>query len=93
VKRPMSNADRIAATIRAELKGEGWTSRDVSVRVERYSMGATVHVVVRRLWRVDVVKVRAIAERLESVRRDASGEILGGGNVYVDVRVELEGAS
>jgi hypothetical protein len=88
-ERHMSNSDRIAAAIRTELKAAKISSRAVNVRVERYSMGSTVHVVVRSAS-VDFAAVKAIAESRESIRRDESGEILGGGNVYIDVRAELK---
>lgn len=74
-----------AAHLRAALKRElGLTSRDVSVRTDRYSMGSSIDVVVRSLD-ARVSDVQAIANRYASVSRDSSGEILGGGNRFVDV--------
>ena len=80
----LSTTDR-AATIRKELKSKhGWTSRDVSVRADYYSMGSSIRVVIKN---PAVVKdtVTAIVEQHESIDRDASGEILSGGNRFVDV--------
>lgn len=74
----------IAAAIRAELKARGWNARAVSVRADRYSMGATVYVTIRRAD-VPISTVRSIAEAREEVRRDEYGEILGGGNIFVRV--------
>ncbi len=74
-----------AAIIRKELKSKhGWTSRDVSVRADYYSMGSSIRVVIKN---ADVQKdaVKAIAEAHESIDRDAYGDILSGGNRYVDV--------
>jgi hypothetical protein len=73
-----------ARRIRTALKAKGWSCRKVSVRIDRFSMGSAI--VVRILdATIPKAMVEAVANEFESVRRDAFGEILGGGNRYVDV--------
>jgi len=81
----MTTSERVKA-IRAALKAEGWNARKASVRKSTYSMGATISVTVRDL-QVPLAEVRAIAEGIgQEVRRCAySGDVLKGGNTYVDV--------
>lgn len=76
-----------AAEIRAILKHRhGWSSRQVSVRAEYYSMGSSIEVEIKDAA-VPLSIVKALAEKAEHVRRcEVSGEILGGGNRYVSVR-------
>lgn len=75
-----------AAEIRNALKSRyGWTSRQVSVRSDLYSMGSTIRVLVKAPV-VDIAKVREIAERYARVSYDhASGEMLSGANRFVDI--------
>lgn len=74
-----------AAAIRAELKKNGWSSRDVSVRAECYSMGSTIHVTIKNPG-VPLSPVTRIAEVHERVDRcEHTGEILSGGNRFVRV--------
>ena len=81
----MSTTDR-AAEIRKTLKAKyGWTSRDVSVVSDLYSMGSSIRVKIKNPA-VPKSAVAAIADTHESVRRCAySGEILSGGNRFVFV--------
>lgn len=75
----------IAAAIRSELKARGWNARAVSVRADRYSMGATIYVTVKRSD-VPISTVRTIAQAQERVDRcERTGEILSGGNIFVRV--------
>lgn len=80
---PGSTTDR-AATIRRTLKARGWTSRDVSVRAEYYSIGSSIHVVIKNAD-VPLTTVERIANEHERVDRDQWGEILSGGNRFVHV--------
>jgi hypothetical protein len=81
----MASATETAASIRESLKKLGFTGRDISVRAESYLMGSTIHVRVINP-RVSLAVARAVAARYEHVRRDdGTGEILGGGNRFVDV--------
>ena len=75
-----------AAEIRATLKREhGWTSRQVSVRANYFSMGSSIDVVVKDPA-VPLPIVKAVAEKAERIDRDEmTGEILSGGNRYVSV--------
>lgn len=81
----MKSAAAAANRIRTELKALfGWTSRDVSVRADSYSMGSTIRVTIKTA-RVIAAEVERIANSEEDVRRDHTGEILCGGNRFVDV--------
>ena len=84
-------ATEYAAQIRSTLKrAHGWTSRQVSVRAEYFSMGSSVDVTVKDPA-IPLPVVKAIAEQAESIRRcEITGEILGGGNRYVSVRYSHE---
>lgn len=88
--RSMTSTER-AAAIRGALKSRlGLTSKDVSVRVDSYSMGATVCVRAKSAT-VRLPEVRAVAQSFERVSRcEATGEILGGGNTYVDIEYTSE---
>lgn len=78
-------------SIRSELKKRlGYNSRQVSVRIQRYSMGRTTHFTIRDAT-VDYNAVKDFSEECESVRRcEYSGEILSGGNTYVRLHVTEE---
>lgn len=72
-----------AAAIRKELKTRhGWTSRQISVRADNYSMGSSIHVTIKDASIPSRV-VEAIANKAESIDRDQWGEILSGGNRFV----------
>jgi hypothetical protein len=75
---------KTAKSIRTALKTLGYGPRDVSVRNRSYSMGSTVDVRIIN-WGVPFQTVSEIAARHEVVHRDESGEILSGGNSFVDV--------
>jgi hypothetical protein len=75
---------KTAKNIRTALKTLGYGSRDVSVRNRSYSMGSTVDVRIIN-WGVPFATVDQIAREHEKVHRDESGEILSGGNTFVDV--------
>jgi hypothetical protein len=72
-----------AALIRAELKAKHkWSSRDVSVKADHFSMGSAIRISIKNPD-VSLAAVKAIAEAHESISRDEStGEILSGGNRY-----------
>ncbi len=78
----MSTKER-AAQMRKEFKANGWNARKVSVRVEYYSMGSSIHVTVKDPT-VDVAKAKEIAKAGESIDRcEITHEILSGGNCFV----------
>jgi len=80
----------ISKAIRAALAAEGFGKGDVSVYNKGYSLGSTVYVTIKRV-EVPLTVVERIANQHENVRRDeATGEILGGGNCFVDVRYAEE---
>lgn len=74
-----------ADAIRAALKARGISRRQVSVVHDHYSMGSSIRVRIRdAAVRLSVVKEIANAhERVDYDR--ATGEILSGGNRFVDV--------
>lgn len=82
--RSLTRSDR-AAAIRSELKLHGWTSRDVSVRVDSYSLGCTIHVTIRSAS----VRISAVQETIAHFERvdrcSTTGEILCGGNAHLDI--------
>ena len=80
------NATEHAAEIRKALKSRyGWTSRDVSVRSEYFSMGSAIRVTIKNAA-VNPHIVRSLASGAERISRCAySGEILSGANRYVSV--------
>lgn len=71
-----------AAIVRTELKRwHGWNSRDVSVTCSATSLAVTIKSV-----DVDPKVVAEIANQQKRIRYDErTGEILGGGNFFVDV--------
>lgn len=75
-----------AAKIRADLKArKGWTQRDVSIRVEYYSMGSSIHATIRNPA-VTEAELRPILLQGERIDYDhATGEILSGGNRFVHI--------
>jgi hypothetical protein len=76
-----------AAEIRGKLKKlYGITSRQVSVRCASFSMGSSLDVTINDPA-VDIREVRNVADGKEKISRcEMTGEILSGGNRYLDVR-------
>lgn len=73
-----------ADDIRANLKREGITSRQVSVKTDYFSGGSAIRVLVKDT-RVSLGLVKTIAERHERIDRcERSGEILSGCNRYIE---------
>lgn len=79
----MSNAyESPAAAARRLLRTAGFTQRQVTAREDHSMLRVTV-----RDEAVSLAKVRSIVADLENVRYDqATGEILAGGNTFLDVR-------
>lgn len=86
----MTTTER-AAEIRKALKAQyGWTSRQVSVVADLYSMGSSIRIRIKDPS-VHLATVKAVATPHESVRYcEVSGEILSGGNRFVDVSYSHE---
>lgn len=79
----MKTDKEIIQSIRAEIKEAGYTSRQVSVK-----NGILITV---REASVNVDAIEKIAKKYESISRcEASGEILSGGNTYVNVSIDDE---
>ena len=79
-----TTAAEAAREIRTRLKAAGVPARAVSVRASSYSMGSTISVKILDIA-IDFATVKAAANPEEHVRRDEYGEILGGGNRFVDL--------
>lgn len=78
------------AAIRAALKAKGYTSKQVSVRAERFSMGSSITVRIKDAT-VPLSVVRDIAFPYGHIDRCAiTGEILSGGNTYLEVEYTRE---
>ncbi len=86
----MNTTDR-AAQLRQALKARyGWTSRDVSIRADYYSMGSAIRIKIKNAD-VDLAAVKSMAESHENISRcEITGEILNGGNRYVTVGYSSE---
>lgn len=75
-----------AQALRAALKAAGFNARRVTIRVNH----STLYVTIRDGW-TSLSKVKAIADRFRVVDRcQVTGEILAGGNTFVDVRYTEE---
>lgn len=75
-----------AADIRKLLKkAYGITSKQVSVRCHLYSMGSSIYIQIHDPA-VDLKEVENVANGKEEVRYDESGDILSGGNRFVDAK-------
>lgn len=73
-----------ANTIRAALKAAGYNARRVTVKSGGSSTHSSYKVTIRDAS-VSLSAITKIAMPYENVRRDGYGEILSGGNTYVDV--------
>lgn len=80
-----------AAIIRKALKEtHKWSSKDVSVRANHYSMGSSIEISIKNPD-VKIDAVKAIASEHERIDRDEmTGEILSGGNRFVNVGYSQE---
>lgn len=74
-----------AQLIRKTLKERfGYNAKQVSVRTVKCTWSYSLEVIVKD-FSVDFDAVKEIAEGFKEIHRDAFGEILGGGNTFVDV--------
>lgn len=64
----------------------GYGPRQVSLKIDNYSMGQTIIFTVRDP-KVDPTKLDNFPYFYEKIRRDDFGDILSGGNTYVEVKV------
>jgi hypothetical protein len=70
--------------LRAALKQAGFNTRRVSVRADHSTLQVTI-----RDASISLTQIEAIAGPFESIRRcEATGEILQGGNRYVDIKYD-----
>lgn len=87
----MASTTDHAANIRAELKRAGYSSRQVSVKSDYYSMGSAIRIRIKDA-KVPISLVKAIAEPAEDISRDQFGEILSGGNRFVTISYDHDAA-
>jgi hypothetical protein len=86
----MTTLKEATATIRTALKAMGYSSREISVRGESYSMGSSITVTVK-VRGVDLKAIKAVAEKAQRIDRcELTGEILTGGNRFVEVDYSWE---
>lgn len=79
-----------ADLLRAVLKTAGYKSTQVSVKQSPCTYSTSLRVTIRTAA-IKHSEIKALAERFESVRRDEySGEILLGGNTYLEVAYSEE---
>lgn len=79
-----------AAHIRSELKKLGISSRKVSVKSDLYSMGSSIRILIKD-GSIKKSTVEKIARGAEQIHWDHfAGEILSGGNRFVDVEYSME---
>lgn len=70
-----------ADTLRAAIKASGYSARRVTVRLDNNTLRVTI-----RDAAVSIAAVKAIAASFENIDRcQATGEILLGGNTFIDV--------
>jgi hypothetical protein len=88
----MDTYKKPADELREALAKAGYTRRQVSVRHSHYSLGSSLYVTIRDAS-IDKARIKTIAQAFEEVRYDEySGEILGGGNTYLNVFYTKEAA-
>lgn len=86
----MTTTKEAAAALRKTLKAAGLNAHKVSVRTDYYSMGSALRVTVRDPA-VPLATVRGLATAQERIDRcEVTGEILNGGNRYVEVSYSHE---
>lgn len=79
-----------AKMIRAEIKKAGIPSKSVSVRSHGIGFSSAIDVVIKD-HSVDIEIIANIANKFKEISRDNyTGEILMGGNTYVDIKYDYE---
>ncbi len=77
-----------AASIRSQYKDHGWSSQQISVRAKSCSLSESISVTIKAAG-IPLATVREIAMAEADISRcQISGEILGGGNIFVRVRFD-----
>lgn len=83
----MGTTTEAAAEVRALFKKQGWSPRQIGVRADYFSLGSALRITLKD-GSIPIHKVKEIAQGKEHIRRcEFSGEILGGGNRYVDIHM------
>ena len=81
-----------AQNVRTAYKKRGWTSRQIGVRSDSYSMGSALRITIKD-GQIPMHEAKEIAQSEEHIRRDGYGEILSGGNRYVEVNLNRDARS
>ena len=86
---PVKKTDSRGRDLKKKIvKAMGIKASDISVRIEKYSMGESFHITVKTI--ISMEKVEQVAKGNEKVDRDADGDILAGGNTFIFVGYSLE---
>lgn len=89
-KKVETRAAKAARKIRAAYKKNGWSSKDISVRVSYPGYEQEINVCIKNP-NITKADAREVAEPYESIRYDErSGEILQGGNLAISIRLDYE---
>ena len=79
-----------AKQLRAEYKREGWNARMISVRVTHGGCDGMIRVEIKNV-QVPFWKAKRMADDKDRIATcEITGEILSGGNIYVDVQESRE---
>lgn len=81
--------ENLALFIRKELKKLGFTSKQISVRTEPSRIDTIVKIKIKDLS-VPAAKIRNLVEKYKKIDRDQLGEILMGGNTFIDIDFDEE---
>lgn len=85
----MSSVEQ-ASKLRNELKSRGYSNRKVSVNHNYGGYSASIHVTIKDLS-IPLREIHELASRYQSVTYcDRTGEVLEGGNTYVQVNYDYE---
>ena len=89
-RRPHTPVAEDAKALRAEFKAKGWNSKAISVRSSSYSGGSSIRVEIKSPS-VPMNVVRPMAAAYERISRcKTTGDILSGGNRFINVEYSRE---
>lgn len=85
----MKSTKEQAQELRSNLKKEGYPAKMVSVRMRYIGYDTAIDVTIKDIA-VNFDKVQKMAEKYEYISHDQFGEILAGGNTYVNVKLDYD---
>jgi len=77
----------VSSSVKKELKEKGFNTKSISVRGRNVGYSDALDITIKDPS-IDIDEVRKLVNKHESYERDASGDILQGGNRYVNVKYE-----